>query len=81
MSNTPDPSALAGTVNCDALYGEISVIGDDADDPRGQELDDAQETVRGARENGVLRRGVGGRKCAERIDGVWVPANGEWECS
>jgi hypothetical protein len=48
------------------------MIGDDANETRGEELDDAQEPVRRSRKDRVLRRGVGGRECAERVDGVWV---------
>ena len=72
VSDAPDPAALACTVNRDALDGKVSMIGDDANETRGEQLDDAQEPVRRSRKDRVLRRGVGGRECAERVDGVWV---------
>ena len=75
MSDTPDPAALASTVNRDALDGKVTVIGDDADETRGKEFNDAQKPVRRSRQDGVLRRGVGGRKCAERVDRVRVSAS------
>jgi hypothetical protein len=46
---------------------------------RGQEFDDAQKPVRRSCEDGVLQRGVGGGKCAERVDGVWVPSSWSWK--
>jgi hypothetical protein len=58
MSNTPDPAALASVVNRDALDGKVSVVSDNPDETRGQELDDTQEPVGGARENGIVGRGV-----------------------
>ena len=75
MPGTSDPATLAATINRDALDGKVSVIDDDTDEPRGQELDDAQEPVRRAREDGVVRRGVVGRKCTEGVNGVWVSAS------
>ena len=58
MSNTPSPAALTSVSNRDAFDGKVSVVCDNSDDPRGQELDDSQEPVRGARENGIVGRGV-----------------------
>ena len=58
MSNTPNPAALPSVVNRDALDGKVSVVGDNPDEPRGQEFNDTQEPVRGTRENGIVGRGV-----------------------
>ena len=73
MSDAPDPPPLTTAIDGDALNREISVVRDDADEPRGEEFDDANEPVRGARQDGVTRRGVSARECTKCVDRVWVP--------
>jgi hypothetical protein len=81
MSDAPDPPSLTTAIDGNALNREISVVRDDADQPRGEEFDDAKEPVRGARQDGVTRRGVTTRERTKCVDRVWVPVRQSiWKC-
>ena len=75
MPHAPNPTALSVHVDGDALDRELAVVRDDPEELRREELDRAQDAVRGAGEDRRLCVRVPGRDGAERVDRRGVAAN------